>query len=52
MITLDFETRSACEIKKAGAFGYSEHPTTEVMCLSYALGEDDEPGGRGSHGRP
>ena len=28
-ITIDFETRSACDLKKAGAWVYSEHPTTE-----------------------
>lgn len=32
-LTLDFETRSACDLKKAGAWVYSEHPTTEVLCL-------------------
>ena len=33
-LTIDFETRSACDIKKHGAWVYSEHPTTEVLCLS------------------
>lgn len=32
-ITFDFETRSACDLKKAGAWVYSQHPTTEVLCL-------------------
>lgn len=31
---IDFETRSACDIKKHGAWVYSEHPTTEVLCLA------------------
>lgn len=34
-ITLDFETRSACDLKQCGAFVYSEHPTTEVICLYF-----------------
>lgn len=34
-LTIDFETQSACEIKKHGAWVYSEHPTTEVLCLAY-----------------
>jgi DNA polymerase bacteriophage-type len=32
-ITFDFETRSACDLKKAGAWEYSAHPSTEVLCL-------------------
>lgn len=34
---IDFETRSACDLKKSGAWVYSEHPTTEAICLGYAL---------------
>lgn len=33
IITIDFESRSACDLKKAGAWAYSCHPTTEVLCL-------------------
>jgi DNA polymerase len=32
---IDFETRSACDIKKRGGWVYSEHPTTEVLCLAW-----------------
>lgn len=35
--TIDFESRSACDLKKHGSYIYSQHPTTEVMCLSYKL---------------
>lgn len=35
--TADFESRSACNLRKHGAYLYSQHPTTEVMCLSYKL---------------
>ncbi len=35
--TVDFETRSACSLKRHGAYLYSRHPSTEVMCLSYRL---------------
>lgn len=38
-VTLDFETRSACDLKKCGAWVYSEHPTTEPICLWFATGE-------------
>lgn len=32
-ITTDFETRSNSDLKKQGAWVYSEDPTTEVLCL-------------------
>jgi DNA polymerase len=35
--TIDFETRSACDLKKRGAWLYSKHASTEVLCLSYRL---------------
>lgn len=35
--TIDFETRSACEIMKQGAWKYSQHRTTQVLCLSIRL---------------
>lgn len=33
--TLDFETASACDLKKAGSWRYAEDPSTEILCLSY-----------------
>lgn len=33
-IVIDFETRSACDLKKRGAWVYSEDPTTDVLCLA------------------
>ena len=41
MIWLDFETRSECDLKTAGVYNYARHPSTEVICLSWAL--DDGP---------
>lgn len=41
-IVPDFETASACDLKKAGAWRYAEDPTTEVLCLSWA-GMEGEP---------
>jgi len=35
--TIDFETRSACDLKKHGSWVYSRHETTEAMCLAYRL---------------
>lgn len=42
-VTIDFETRSAAKIKNVGGWIYSKHPSTEPVCLAFALGEDDEP---------
>lgn len=38
---IDFETRSACDLKAAGLDNYARHATTSVLCLAYAF--DDEP---------
>lgn len=35
--TLDFETRSACNLKTHGTWVYSQHPSTEILCLAYRL---------------
>lgn len=34
---IDFETRSACDLKIAGADVYSKHPTTDVWCMGFAF---------------
>ena len=39
-VFLDFETRSEADLKKVGAWAYSEHPSTEVICACWA--EDDD----------
>lgn len=36
-ITIDFETRSLCDLKGCGAWVYAEHPTTVIICLSYSF---------------
>lgn len=40
-ISIDFETYSEAELKKVGAWKYSEHPSTEVLCVAYAVGGDE-----------
>lgn len=37
MITIDFETRSKCPLRTAGAWRYAADPTTEVLCLGYQI---------------
>lgn len=34
-VTLDFETLSACDLKKCGAYKYSLDPTTKPTCLAF-----------------
>lgn len=41
MIVGDFETRSYADLRKVGAWVYSEHPTTDVICFCWAV--DDGP---------
>lgn len=41
MIHLDFETRSEAEIWDVGAWEYAAHPSTEILCMAYAI--DDGP---------
>ncbi|HZX69778.1 MAG TPA: hypothetical protein VFE77_03085 [Rhodanobacter sp.] len=36
-ITLDLETRSYADLKRVGAWVYSEDPTTEIICACYAI---------------
>lgn len=35
--TIDFESRSACPIRKTGSWRYSCDPTTEPLCLAFRL---------------
>ena len=41
MFSIDFETRSAVDLKKCGAWRYFEDDTADVLCAAYAL--DDGP---------
>jgi len=38
---VDFETRSACDLKAAGVYNYAQDASTEVLCMSYAFGDED-----------
>ena len=38
---MDFETRSECDLKVAGVYNYARHPSTQVLCMSWA--HDDAP---------
>lgn len=41
-VSLDFETYSDSDLKKVGAWAYACHPSTEVICMAYAI-DDNEP---------
>jgi DNA polymerase len=41
VLSIDFETRSAVDLRKAGAHRYAEDPSTDIWCLCWAF--DDEP---------
>ena len=41
MITFDLETKSHADLKKVGAWAYSEHPSTDVICACWGI--DDQP---------
>ena len=41
ILWIDFETKSACDLKTAGVYNYAQDISTEVLCMSYAF--DDEP---------
>jgi DNA polymerase len=40
-VVMDFETYSACELKKAGAWRYAEDPTTAIICLWFNVDRDE-----------
>ena len=42
MITLDVETKSEADLLKVGAWNYSKHPTTEMICLAWTHCDMDE----------
>jgi len=35
----DFETRSECDLPEAGVYNYARHPSTRVLCMSYAFND-------------
>lgn len=41
MIYIDFETYSETDIRECGAWKYSTHPSTEILCMAFAI--DEEP---------
>lgn len=40
VLWIDFETYSECNIKLRGGMNYTTHPSTQVVCLGWALGDE------------
>lgn len=41
IVRIDFETRSRVDLRKVGAWIYSRHPSTEVLCMAYKIGDNE-----------
>jgi len=41
MLVLDFETRSRCDLKAAGAYNYASDPSTEILCCAFYDSDTD-----------
>jgi DNA polymerase len=41
ILWLDTETRSRADLPSQGAYNYARHPSTELLCLSYAFDDED-----------
>jgi len=39
ILHIDFETRSALDLPTVGLWNYVRHPTTDVWCMAWAIGE-------------
>ena len=48
-IHIDFETRSTCDLVKAGAHVYAEDPNTGIWCMAYQIFVDTKPVSRKPH---
>ena len=40
VLVLDFETRSACDIRDSGPWKYASDPTTQVLCLAAKFNDE------------
>ena len=41
MLWIDFETRSECDLRAHGVYNYAQDASTDVLCMSYAFGDDE-----------
>jgi DNA polymerase len=41
VIWLDFESRSECDLIARGPYNYARHPSTQVLCMAYAINDGE-----------
>jgi len=41
IVWLDFETRSECDLPARGPYNYARHPSTQVLCMAYAVDDGE-----------
>ncbi len=41
MLWLDFETRSECDLVARGVYTYAQDPSTQVLCMAWAIDDGD-----------
>ena len=41
ILHIDFETRSALELRDVGLWNYARHPSTAAWCMAHAIGEEE-----------
>ena len=41
MLWIDFETRSECDLLARGAYTYAQDPSTQVLCMAWAVDDED-----------
>jgi DNA polymerase len=42
IVSIDFESRSAVDLRKTGVYVYADDPSTDIWCMAYAF-DDEEP---------
>jgi DNA polymerase len=41
IVWLDFESRSECDLPARGPYNYARHPSTQVLCMAYAVDDGE-----------
>jgi DNA polymerase bacteriophage-type len=41
ILWLDYETRSRCDLPSRGGYNYAQDPSTQIICMAYAFGDNE-----------
>jgi DNA polymerase len=41
IVWIDFESRSECDLPARGPYNYARHPSTQVLCMAYAVDDGE-----------